>query len=261
MHLPPLSLVTVYRQRRPHLQTQRTWWEQQRPHLPTCEWIVIEADAAPTPGLAEAIAQVQGRYAFLPNSGTLHKTKALNLGLSLATGDYLTPLDVDLIPLGTTLTHHLQLATLSPQVLMTGYRLMATTATLTVETLAEPEGEGWAAVLAAATIAPEDQPSALRKHLLQGEKFGVLPFFRCDRLRAIGGWDEAFVGWGAEDQDVIERYLGSTGYLCRSPQLVYLHLHHDADPHWREASIVAANRQTYYGKRGTITRRHQEFLS
>ena len=85
--------------------------------------------------------------------------------------------------------------------------------------------------------------------ILRGEKFGVMPFFCRQRLLDIQGWDEAFIGWGAEDQDLIERYLGQGRTLCRSPRLVYLHLHHEAEPQWREAETVASNRQTYYQKR------------
>ncbi|MEY3299251.1 MAG: hypothetical protein RLZZ597_2511, partial [Cyanobacteriota bacterium] len=153
---------------------------------------------------------------------------------------YLTPLDVDLIPLGNTLADHLHLATLSPQILVTGYRLMAATVTVDLDQIST--------ALETATTAPEDQPSALRKHLIQVEKFGVLPYFQRQRLLDIQGWDESYVGWGAEDQDLIERYLADGRYLLRSPQLVYLHLHHDADPHWREDDLIAANRRHYYSR-------------
>lgn len=244
-----LSLVTIYRRRSEHLAVQLAWWKRclaqfwlSHPHQdPPWEWIVVEADDAPTPGLKEHLEHHQAQYCFLPNPGTLHKTKALNLGLHCAQGTYLTPLDVDLIPLGHTLIDHLHLASLSPQMLVTGYRLMATTATVDLDRLDE--------ALATAIIAPEDQPSALRKHLIQGEKFGVLPYFQRQHLLEIHGWDEAYLGWGAEDQDLIERYLAhSHSYLLRSPQLVYLHLHHDADPHWREEAVIAANRRHYYRK-------------
>lgn len=236
-----LSLITIYRRRSVHLEVLLAWWQQARSALPKCEWIVIEADEAPSPGLSERLQAHQVTYAFLPNPKVLHKTKALNLGLALAQGDYLAPLDVDLVPLEETLNRHLHLAMLSSEMLMTGYRLMGSSPTCDPGDLST--------ALEQAAIAPEDQPSALRKHLLHGEKFGVMPFFQRQRLLAISGWDEAFVGWGAEDQDLIERYLGKTRSLCRSPELVYLHLHHEAEPHWREAEIVAANRKTYYQKR------------
>ncbi|MEB3290742.1 MAG: galactosyltransferase-related protein [Leptolyngbya sp.] len=243
-----LSLITIYRRRPQHLAVQLAWWQRWRvqaaPSPPGCpqawEWIVVEADARPTPGLKEHLEHHQARYLFLPNGGTLHKTKALNLGLSQAQGTYLTPLDVDLIPLPHTLEDHLHLATLSPQILVTGYRLMAPTSAVDLDHLDQ--------AIADSTIAPEDQPSALRKHLLQGETFGVLPYFQRQRLLHIHGWDETYIGWGAEDQDLIERYLADGRYLLRSPQLVYLHLHHGADPDWREPEVIAANRRYYYSR-------------
>lgn len=236
------SLITIYRNRTQHLQTQLTWWQTQRGSLSQdYEWIVVEANADPSPGLQEQLASLGVRYVHMQNPGILHKTKALNLGLQCAQGDYLAPFDVDLIPLGQTLQQQLHLATLSPAMLITGYRLMSPYSTIEIGQIDQS--------LAEATTAPEDQPTALRKHLLQGERFGVMPFFQCDRLRAIQGWDEGFIGWGAEDQDLLERYLGDTGYFCRSPQLVYLHLHHEAEAHWREDKIVAANRRKYYQKR------------
>lgn len=103
-------------------------------------------------------------------------------------------------------------------------------------------------VLDQCAIAPEDQPTALWKHLTQHEKFGVVPLFQRQRLQAIGGWDEAFVGWGAEDQDLIERYLVGGYALCRCPELVYLHLWHDREAAWTEPELVAQNRLHYYGK-------------
>lgn len=237
-----LSLITVYRRRVAHLETLLRWWQQAFHQYPQYEWIVIEADTQPSPNLAQKLLQsCRVRYHFLPNTGMLHKTRALNLGLQLARGQYVAPLDVDLIPVGDTLAHHHHLATLSDQLLITGYRLMSPQADLEMHQLSE--------AIAQATIAPEDQPTALRKHLLGGEKFGVMPFFRRQRLVDIQGWDEVYIGWGAEDQDLIERYLSNDGSLCRSPHLVYLHLHHEAEPQWCEASVIAANRQHYYQKR------------
>ncbi len=236
-----LSLVTIYRRRAHHLKTLLQWWQHHAGYHAHYEWIVVEADTRPTPGLVQILQQHQVRYDFLPNCGTLHKTRALNRGLQLAQGRYTAPLDVDLIPYGETLACHHHLATLSEELLITGYRLMSPQTDLDVTQLPQ--------AIEQAAIAPEDQPTALRKHLLRGEKFGVMPFFCRQRLLDIQGWDEAFVGWGAEDQDLIERYLGQRRTLCRSPHLVYLHLHHDAEPQWREAETVASNRQTYYQKR------------
>jgi hypothetical protein len=138
------------------------------------------------------------------------------------------------------LTRHYHLATLPGEFLVTGYRLMSDSPYLEIHQIPE--------ALERSAIAPEDQPTALRKHLMGGEKFGVMPFFNRQRLLSLQGWDETFIGWGAEDQDLIERYLGTGVSLCRSPHLVYLHLQHGADPQWCEAETVVANRRHYYQK-------------
>lgn len=100
--------------------------------------------------------------------------------------------------------------------------------------------------MAQASLGPEDQPSALRKHLLGGERFGVMPLFWRDRLQTLGGWDEAFVGWGAEDQALIEHYLTPQQALCRCPELIYLHLHHGPAAGWNEPDLTQKNRDYYY---------------
>jgi predicted glycosyltransferase involved in capsule biosynthesis len=91
----------------------------------------------------------------------------------------------------------------------------------------------------------------LRKYLLKGERFGVMPLFKRDRLLVINGWDETFIGWGAEDQDLIERYLIDTQSLCRCPDLVYLHLKHGTSDGWNCETLTPKNRAHYYRKQQT----------
>lgn len=224
-----LSLIVTYRQRETHLKAQLDWWKNRVTQ--DIELIIVEADEQPSTWIESAIASPI-KYAFLPCKGVFHKTKALNLGLSLAQGEFVAPFDVDLIALGNTLCQHLQIAQLAPQLLVTGYRIMSQAE----EPMAK---DSW-------TIAPEDMPTALRKQLIDGERFGVVPYFNRHRLLKIGGWDEKFVGWGGEDQDIIERYLQAGYHLCRCPQLVYLHLPHPPNQLWTETSLVEQNRKHYY---------------
>ncbi len=237
-----LSLLIPYRQRPTHLQTQVAWWRQQhaRGMFQHYEVILIEVDAEVSPATRAAIADLPIRYLHFPCPGVFHKTKALNLGLAIAQGEWIAPLDVDLIPLGSTLQRHLDIARQAPHLLVTGYRLMSPHPT--VELAALPTA------IEQSAIAPEDQPTALWKHLTQDEKFGVMPFFHRHRLQAIGGWDETFIGWGAEDQELIERYLAAGMALCRCPELVYLHLFHDREAQWSEPILTQQNRHYYYRK-------------
>lgn len=235
-----LSLIMPYRQRELHLKTQLAWWNRccQQEILDNCELLIIEADQAPSTWIEAAIAGTNIRYLFCPGDRVFHKTKLLNLGLSLAQGEFVAPLDVDHIPVKETLSHHLHLAQSSPCCLITGYRIMGSEESIDLSAIP--------AALEAASIAPEDAPTALWKHLVRRERFGVVPFFERQRLIEMGGWDEAFIGWGGEDQDVIERYLGDDRYLCHCPDLLYLHLFHLPDSQWAESEFVESNRRYYY---------------
>ena len=237
-----LSLIMPYRQREVHLKTQLAWWNHrgQQEAVENCELLIVEADQTPSTWIEAAIAGTSIRYTFCPCDRVFHKTKVLNLGLSLAQGEFVTPLDVDHIPVGKTLLHHLHLAQSSPHCLITGYRMMRSEESIDLNAIP--------AALEAASIAPEDSPTALWKHLVRRERFGVVPFFERHRLIEIGGWDEAFIGWGGEDQDVIERYLRSDRFLCRCPDLLYLHLFHPPDSQWSESAFVESNRRHYYAK-------------
>ena len=233
-----LTLITPYRNRLNHLINQLAWWEQY-PHKQRLQWIVVEVTRSPSAALQKMLKKFQVTYLHLPCEGIFHKTKALNLGLSHAQGKLIAAFDVDLIPLGSTLERHCWLAERSSHCLLTGYRLMAATNTVDLSTISQS--------LEAAATAPEDQPTALKKYLLKGERFGVMPLFCHDRLLAISGWDEAFIGWGAEDQDLIERYLSPDRALCRCPELTYLHLQHEPTADWNVAELTERNRAYYYG--------------
>jgi predicted glycosyltransferase involved in capsule biosynthesis len=237
-----LSLIVAYRGRESHLRTQLAWWKKQSVGglLDTCELVIVEADKERSHWIEKEINSENIQYTYLPNSGTFHKTKALNLGLALSKGQFVAPFDVDLIPIGDTLLQHLKMAELAPHFLVTGYRVMSSSLNVDVNNLA--------AEIEQTSIAPEDMPTALWKQLIRQERFGVVPLFNQSRLVEIGGWDEAFVGWGGEDQDIIERYLNGGRFLCSSPELVYLHLPHEPNQQWTEAPLVEQNRKHYYEK-------------
>ncbi len=253
-HNPQLTLITPYRDRLPHLTNQLAWWERCSLQA-TVEWMVIEVTPQPSRQLQTLLEQHSVQYTHMPCEGPFHKTRALNLGLAQAKGELVAAFDVDLIPLGNTLARHCWLALRSPDFLVTGYRLMAQSETVNLAALTALE-----VAVSQASLGPEDQPTALLKHLIKGERFGVMPLFWRDRLLSIQGWDEAYIGWGAEDQDVIERYLladrlvnhaadepsSGTSALCRCHELTYLHLQHGPAANWNNAALLNQNRAHYY---------------
>lgn len=70
-----------------------------------------------------------------------------------------------------------------------------------------------------------------------------LTLFGRSQLLKIGRWDEQFIGWGSEEQDIIERYRQSGYYLCICPELCYLHLSHPPNEIWTETALVEQNKQ------------------
>jgi hypothetical protein len=64
----------------------------------------------------------------------------------------------------------------------------------------------------------------------------------------LNGWDEHYVGWGAEDQDMIHRYLGSDRFLLSSTDVVYLHLEHGHVADWNDGELTRKNREYLYKK-------------
>ncbi|MBP0016934.1 MAG: hypothetical protein J7647_05170 [Cyanobacteria bacterium SBLK] len=243
-----LSLLITYRQREEHLRTQLRWFEKQIQLglLENIEVLIVECDRVSSQWIQDELQNPHFHYFYYPCDGIFPKTKALNFALKYAIGKLVTPFDVDLIPWEDTLFRHLEMAQLNPKLLISGYRVMLDRESVN---FADLETE-----VKQAAIAPEDAPTALWKQLLHRERFGVLPFFQRDRLLEIGGWDENFLGWGGEDQDIIERYLADGRYFCRSPELIYLHLFHEKTQQWNETEVIDKNRQYYYQKRQFITK-------
>lgn len=236
-----VSMLVPFRARTGHLAALRSALDSELANASsafTIEVIVVEADRRPTVSIHRDIPP-NWNYTFVETEGAFHKTQLLNTGLELSCSEFVVPYDVDLIPAPGVLARHIDIAARSHGFgVVTGYRLMSQMEQIRSR---RDFAEAWAG----ATIAPEDQPTALAKYLRLPRKFGILPFFRSDVLRHIGGWDERFVGWGVEDEEVLGRYLAAGFHLLRCPQLVYLHQHHAKESQWSESDYVNSNR-TYY---------------
>lgn len=228
-----LSILIPFRNRHDHLKVLLSYFSEFNPDFGV-EFLVIEGAGYPTLDKTDWPDE-RFSYIFVRQEHQFHKTQLLNIGLELCRGNYVIAYDVDLIPFGNTLKLSLEAASTSPKLLIAGYRLMSPDMSFhhAVDNL---------------SVAPEDQATALKKYLTGSDKFGISPVFLRSRLVEINGWDAQFIGWGAEDQDMIERYCGDVFLLARLPNLVYIHLHHGLSEGWNNEELVLSNRRYYADK-------------
>ena len=234
-----LTLIIPYRRRKEHLSVFLNWFTNKKYH--DFEAIIIESDDEPY--LQKELSDyfnINYLHCEESRNSVFHLSKYLNLGLANAKSGFICPFDIDLIPYNDALNRHYKIASTTPHI-VSGYRL-----NVSIENWKNPS-------LGELEICSEDSHSALKKHLTTHEKFGVCPIFKKEYLEAISGWDEKFKGWGAEDQDITERYMTEAqSHFLRSPELVYLHIKHDYDEFWKTEGLVQENR-AYYAMKNSST--------
>lgn len=170
-----------------------------------------------------------------PYEAPFPKARLLNLAATKASGRYLVPMDVDLLPLFET-EFLLRNQELFNNCVFSGYRLNCSQEALPLgKSISKREVE----------TCPEDGSSALKTQLLAKERFGVGPIVGREVFLKTGGYDEQFRGWGAEDQDLIERVCIHQGPLVRSPDYVWLHMDHGVSAGWNDHFLIDRNRERY----------------
>lgn len=246
---PELTLIVPLRGRAEHLAVQLAWLARQRAQPEHAPWevVLVEGDSASS-GAEPASRFDWVRYLFVEQQGPFCKSQLLNRGLAHARGDFVTVLDVDLLPAAGVLQRQLRLARGCLECLVSGYRVMLSSQPVVEPLPAEADIAAQAWEDGTGALAPEDSPSATLKYLLRRERFGVCPFFRRSLLLEVGGWDEAYVGWGGEDQDLIHK-LHASLTLLRGCDLLYFHMPHGADAGWRVPELTAANRRRFYSRK------------
>jgi len=229
-----LSLIVPYRNRPRQLTSLLEWYpEAVQRSKASIELILVESSESPS--LNECQLSSDIIYKHVKEIGPFNKSKLLNQGLRLASGKFITSLDVDLFPFDLTFKTHLALANQSEKLLITGYRMFTSFHSFSLHELKE--------VQRTACVARENlHEGFLMDQLVNGHRYGVAPFFKKSIIDEIEGWDETFVGWGGEDQDIIHRYLRKDRYLMTSPDLVYLHLMHEYVDDWNDYDMTMKNR-------------------
>ena len=250
---PQLSLLTTFRgeARLAQLHTQLHWLSRVRSAegFTDFELILIEGDRRPT--VNQLVAGYDWvRYEHHYMHSIFRKPPLLNHAAELARGQFMIPFDVDLLPARGVLRRHVELASLSSKLLITGYRLQLPNLFDEKEEL--PTSDDLFASLDIednSLLGPEDNQRALRKYLIKNERFGVCPCFPAEVYRAAGGTDEQFVGWGSEDQDLIESVCARGLTLMRTYDLVYFHLPHEHEADWGDPKLTASNRRLLADRR------------
>lgn len=235
-----LSLIVAYRNRPGHLHSLLNWFpEAVRRTAAALELIIVESSMAPS--LDQASLPPGMKYHHEQAEGPFNKSRLLNYGLALAKGEFVTSLDVDLFPYDLSFKTHLALARLSEKILIAGYRMTTSWTAFSVHDLAD--------VQRTAGVAREHvDKNFLQDQLQHQHRFGHTPVFLKKYMDALNGWDEHYVGWGAEDQDMIHRYLGDDRFLLISPDVVYLHLEHGSASDWNDNELTRKNREYLYKK-------------
>jgi len=233
-----LSILISYRNRPEHLKNLLAWFQKLPQGL--VEAILIEQDEHPS--MEEKVKEVKGcKYIFFENSKTFHLSKSLNLGLAECSSPLVAPYDIDLVPWQNTLIKHLQFAIENPTIVLSGYRLMCGFKEINALNVNEAFEQS--------EVSPSEYPAFLLKRFLGNEKYGVVPMLNTKKLKRLGGWDERFIGWGAEDQELMERYVSNDNLLVRSEELLYLHQHHGFEANWRENEYTQRNRTIFNSER------------
>lgn len=236
-----LSLLIAYRNRPEHLRTFLRWFKRVESLTDQVEAVLVETDGQPSLGEKQIGEYSNLVYEFDQNTGNFHKTRLLNLALNRASGRFTIAYDIDLVPLDFEFKKHIQIADMSEGLLVCGYRINSK-----AREFQERDLDLIWKYMHVGSIAEEDlEEGCLKSQFLYGERFGVLPFFRRTELLKLGGWDERFVGWGVEDQDMIGRYLGSGRFLLKSPDLLYLHLDHGKSEGWNDDKLTEKNVELY----------------
>lgn len=241
-----VSLLVAYRDRPDHLHTLISRLALDESILAgTHELVLVEGSHAPTAQWVEELPWAQ--YKFVPHTGPFALARLRNQAASLARGSFVVPFDVDLLPTDGVLARHYAIAATSPNILAGGYRLqLPDDFSASADDSLDPTALG----LHASALCAEDSQSALFKYLAHGERFGVCVHMPRDLFLAVNGYDEAFVGWGAEDADLLERLCIEDGRtLARCYDLLYMHQDHSLADDWNDQSLTTANRERYYAKR------------
>ncbi len=210
----PIGLITTFRAADPartrNLERVLAWYAR----MPDWELLVVEQDATPMLDSSEWPGSV--RHVYLPNPGPFNKGWGLNVGAQLSRREVLYFCDADL------LLPHDALATASS---LCQRRVLAVNPYDHLRELNRDETEA----ILNGTTEPDFDPAHASRGRGDREQLnfcGGAFLMRRDLHRRLGGFDERYVGWGAED-DAMSLKLGRfTSNVAQLELRAAVHLWH-----------------------------------
>jgi glycosyltransferase involved in cell wall biosynthesis len=181
------------------------------------EWVVVEQDHAPR--LDESTLPRQAKRLFVVNSGPFNKAWGLNVGARAARGDLLFFCDADLL--------------VEPSALQTAAGLCArhVLAVNPYDRLADLDQ-----IETERLLQGQEPPRFQRDDASDRRRVGEQLCFcggafmmRRSLHHAMGGFDERYLGWGAEDDAMSIRLVRSTPQVATVEGRVALHLWHPSN--------------------------------
>lgn len=198
------------------------------------KFFVIENGARPTAASHAERHAVQ--YLFEQDDGPFHRTRIINRGISLATRQFVANCDADMLIFPEALR-------MAMQILRNGGRMVLPSSGLLYElrklersaAIASLDFERYApAILAKYGRQNRGDISRLRR-----SHIGGVHLFDRKTLIECGGYNENFISWGFEDNEIIERFKTLGVGMNRIADYPLMHLSH-------RRSVDSSKRNPYY---------------
>ncbi|MFC7381394.1 glycosyltransferase family 2 protein [Sphaerisporangium rhizosphaerae] len=218
---------------------------------------VVVADDGSTDGTGEMVAELSGHddltYLYLPRTERSSRAAARNAAIAKATGELVVMVDADTVVGPAFLAEHVRYHRLRNDLVVIGARPDLGDGDFDEERLrrefafdampAVAWGDPREKVLA--EFSGNMNRLAICWHLL----FSCNASVRVEHLRRIGGFDEAFLGWGLEDTDL--------GYRLRQAGLAFAFSASAVAYHQRRRGIDAGMYDDWVRNLAYMTAKHQ----
>lgn len=246
MNIPTVSILTLVKRRESHL-TRLVSGLCQSAHRPD-ELIVVRMNEPERPLSAQPFKHqpFAHQQIVLSSSDALPLAAARNAAAAAASGKFLIFLDVDCIPDHNCIREYLRGHAAKPNAVLMG----------AVYYLDRPLSPAWPLEQLQQTASPHLLRDPRGQTFLQPEPdynlFWTLSFGLSRRqFERVGGFCEAYRGYGAEDTDFARLIETQSIELCWVPSARAYHQYHASQvPPYRHLDSIVGNAQIYYDRWG-----------